>query len=258
MKAFGEEASAFRPSASRRPRAALATAQTGHSNAPCISAVARRQMSAVARRQRSVGRLVALGALMCVVLAVCASSAGAATADTAYNALGVDSPDQQANEIFGQRIESANLGDGVTDVFASSYLANFFSHTLNATAAGQVTLFNGKDRSIRYELFSPEPQDNAQFGFYIQNLGDVNRDGKDDLAVGAPSENVDAAGNACTAGAAGCNANSGKVFVFEGSSGQLLYAINSPDPSRTYRPQARPSGASGHASAQPATSTATA
>jgi len=187
-------------------------------------------MSAVARRQRSVGRLVALGALMCVVLAVCASSAGAATADTAYNALGVDSPDQQANEIFGQRIESANLGDGVTDVFASSYLANFFSHTLNATAAGQVTLFNGKDRSIRYELFSPEPQDNAQFGFYIQNLGDVNRDGKDDLAVGAPSENVDAAGNACTAGAAGCNANSGKVFVFEGSSGQLLYAINSPDP----------------------------
>ncbi len=145
---------------------------------------------------------------------------------------GFNSPDQQAGGIFAQRLEDANLGDGVRDVFASSYLADLPAGHDSAAipGAGEVTLINSRDRSKRYEIFSPEPQAKANFGFYIANIGDVNGDGKDDLAVGAPGESVDATGNPCTAGTAGCNSNAGKVFVIEGSTGKLLYAIKSPDP----------------------------
>ncbi len=185
-------------------------------------------------RFRHTFRLVlpALAGSTCALLAVCATSAFAATASTPYDGFGFNSPDHQAGEIFSQRLEDANLGHGVRDVFASSYLADVPPGHDSAAipAAGEVTLINSKDRSKRYEIFSPEPQANANFGFYIANVGDVNRDGKDDLAVGAPGESVDAAGNPCTAGTAGCNANEGKVFVIEGSTGKLLYALKSPDP----------------------------
>jgi len=176
--------------------------------------------------------LAGLGGLTCAALAVCATSAFAATGRTSYDVFGFNSPDHQAGEIFSQRLEDVSLGGRVRDLFASSYLADLPAGHDSAAipGAGEVTLINSKDRSKRYEIFSPEPQANANFGFYLANIGDVNGDGKDDLAVGAPGESVDAAGKPCTAGTAGCNENAGKVFVIQGSTGKLLYAIKSPDP----------------------------
>ncbi|MDQ6749909.1 MAG: FG-GAP-like repeat-containing protein [Actinomycetota bacterium] len=184
------------------------------------------------RRRRSVGRLLALGAATCALLAAWAPSSFAATPSTPYDTVGVNSPDTgQSEELFGQRIEDADLGSGVRDLFASSYQADFSSHDQNLPDAGQVTLFNGRDRSMRYEIFSPEPQVNGQFGFYMSDIGDVNGNGKEDLAVGAPAEDVNATtGIGCTVGTPGCNENQGKMFVYEGATGALLYAVNSPSP----------------------------
>jgi hypothetical protein len=171
--------------------------------------------------------------LTSAALAVCATSASAATSNTLYDVFGFDSPESQVQtQRFGERIADANVGHGVRDLFASTYLANY----LNYQAAGEVTLINPTDRSVLYEIHSPEPQQNAEFGFYIANIGDVNGNGTDDLVVGSPAENVDASGNGCTAGAPGCNTNRGKAYVFEGSTGKLLYAINSP------HPQSKPGG----------------
>ncbi|MDQ6804293.1 MAG: FG-GAP-like repeat-containing protein [Actinomycetota bacterium] len=182
---------------------------------------------------RCVRRAAPLAILASTALAVCATNAYAADANTVYNVFGFDSPESQVQtQRFGERLVDANVGHGVRDLFASTYLANY----LNYQAAGEVTLINTKDRSVLYEIHSPEPQTNAEFGFYVANIGDVNGNGTDDIAVGSPAENVDASGNGCTAGAPGCNTNQGKVYVFEGSTGKLLYAINSP------HPQSKPGG----------------
>jgi hypothetical protein len=173
------------------------------------------------------------GVLATLTLGIGADGSLAANANTPYSVVGLNSPDGQAGQRWGERLADANVGSGVRDLFVSSYLADFSSHDANILAAGEVSLVDSRTQKVRYEIRSPEPQANAYFGFYIANLGDVNHDGTDDLAVGAPFENVDASGNACTAGAPGCNVSQGKVFVFEGSTGKLLYSINSPHPQQS-------------------------
>lgn len=182
---------------------------------------------------RGVAGALILGVLSCATLMTCVTAARAANANTPYTIVGVDSPDQQAGQRWGERLADANVGSGVRDLFVSTYLADLRSHDAVIPAAGEVSLVSSRTQKVIYELRSPEPQANAYFGFYVANIGDVNHDGHDDIAVGAPYENVDASGNPCTAGAPGCNVSQGKVFVFEGSTGTFLYAINSPHPQPT-------------------------
>ncbi len=84
--------------------------------------------------------------------------------------------------------------------------------------AGKVALIDGATQKVRYELPSPEIQTNAHFGFYISVVGDVNGDGKDDLAVCTDAQDV------------GGNVNQGKLYVFDGPSGRYLYGLDNPFP----------------------------
>ena len=68
-----------------------------------------------------------------------------------------------------------------------------------------------------YTFTTPNPQTTARFGARVA-VGDVNGDGKADIVVGAPYENV------------GPNSQQGRVYVFSGANGSLLYTLTSPNP----------------------------
>ena len=76
---------------------------------------------------------------------------------------------------------------------------------------GLVYIFSGKDGSVIRTLNDPPrggDEAGALFGSALANAGDVDSDGTTDLAVGAPGE--------------------GRVYVFSGKTGSLLYSIISP------------------------------
>lgn len=81
-------------------------------------------------------------------------------------------------------------------------------------------------------LASPEPQVSAAFGRSVIGIGDVNGDGIPDLEAGAPSQNVyTGSGTPCGQPEPnGCNEKQGKVFVFSGGDGHLLYSVDDPVP----------------------------
>ncbi len=158
------------------------------------------------------------------------TSSFGATANTVFEPFAVDSPDLQVQARFPERLADAGdlTGDGVRDVFAGNYLLD----VAGVTDAGKVSLISGADRSVRYELTSPEIQQAARFGFNISVPGDVNGDGKDDLVVGAPYQGVyTGTGTPCGAPEPnGCNENQGKAYVYSGPTGKLLYLLDNPQP----------------------------
>ncbi|MBW3608880.1 MAG: integrin alpha, partial [Actinobacteria bacterium] len=168
-----------------------------------------------ARRGRLALRLLGAGTA-CAALALGATSVFGATPSTNYDTAAAVAPDPQLKSRVPERLSHARDldGDGVSDIFASSYLLD----VNGVEDTGGVYLFSGKTRKLIYRLNPPDQQEGAHFGFYISVLGDVNADGLDDLAVGA--ESLDVAGNK----------DQGRLYVFDGPSGRLLYHIDNPHP----------------------------
>ena len=71
---------------------------------------------------------------------------------------------------------------------------------------------------ILHALASPNAQQGGSFGISVSGLGDVNGDGYDDIVVGALCEDSESD-----------PATTGRVYVFEGRTGTLLYTLDSPD-----------------------------
>jgi len=170
--------------------------------------------------------------ILCVVVTAMtlgAPNAFAASPSTPYALTSVNTPFPQPTGRFGERHAATDDidGDGVNDYF----IGDLSEDVGLLTNAGRVYAISGRTRAVIYTFLSPEPQANASFGFFISVLGDVDGDGKNDIASGTDSQDTTAAGVSCTPPAAGCNTNQGKAFVFSGGKrGRLLYAVNNPDP----------------------------
>lgn len=85
-----------------------------------------------------------------------------------------------------------------------------------ATNAGRVYVFNGDDGSLVAILNTPnpDPEGDGKFGASLASITDVDGDGFDDVAVGAPGETA---------------REYGRVYVFSVASDSLFLTINSPN-----------------------------
>ena len=169
------------------------------------------------------------GAVLCTVAGL-VPGANAATESTPYDVGRMAAPEPQATGRWGERIVAVpDLdGDGVNDMFVAAPFENVGA----LTDAGRVYAVSSKTLRVLYVITSPEPQAIARFGFYISSPGDVNGDGRADIAAGTDAQDV-YTGTGAACGAAepnGCNEDQGRAWLFSGANGALLYTLDNPRP----------------------------
>jgi hypothetical protein len=127
----------------------------------------------------------------------------------------LDTPNPREAGSFGSSLAVGDLnGDGKADIAVGAPGEGV------AVDEGRTYVFSGDGGTLLYTLLMPNPQPYASFGSALA-VGDVNGDGKADIAVGAFDEDV------------GANINQGRVYVFSGADGALLYTLDTPNPQAT-------------------------
>lgn len=112
-------------------------------------------------------------------------------------------------------------GDGRGDVLVGAR-----SDDARANAGGRVYVYSGASGALLHTLDSPAPAFNGRFGSSVAGLGDLDGDGRGDVAVGAFAEDVFVNGGTLQ------RADAGRVHVFSGATGTLLRTLVSPLPER--------------------------
>ena len=87
-----------------------------------------------------------------------------------------------------------------------------------AAYIGAAYIFDGATGTLIHELLTPNPEVSGFFGLAVAGIGDVNGDGLGDVVVGAPWEETGASPN-----------KAGRVYVFDGATGDLLQVLTSPN-----------------------------
>ncbi len=125
----------------------------------------------------------------------------------------IDNPSPSAGALFGLSLTGLGdvNGDGVADL------------AVGAPGAERVFVISGANRSVIRTLSDPENLSGNRFGFGVAALGDVNGDGVDDLAVGAPGPTPAPIPLPCPV--APCQPPApelGRAFIFSGATGAML------------------------------------
>ena len=158
-------------------------------------------------RAPSMIRLLVLGLLA-------PAAALLASADAQTLLLTLNTPNPQAYAAFGRSVAVGDVnGDGKGDIAVSAP----WEAVGGNTDQGRAYVFSGADGSLLFTLDTPNPQAEARFGRSVA-VGDVNGDGKGDIAVSAHYEDV------------GGNAEQGRAYVFSGANGSLLFTLDTPNP----------------------------
>lgn len=139
-----------------------------------------------------------------------------AEAQRTYTPIPLDNPNPQADARFAEAVAGIGdvNGDGVTDLLVGAPF-QILGGNLNQ---GRAFVFSGANRSLLVTLDHPAPQGLALFGSAVAGAGDVNRDGRADLLVGAPGQRE------------GGRADQGQAYVLSGADGRLLLTFDNPIP----------------------------
>src|SRR4030095_3786714 len=124
----------------------------------------------------------------------------------------VTSPAIEQQPSFGAAVAGGKDldGDGTPDFAVGA--------PLQKNSRGAVFVFNGRDGTLRRNLRVRSPQTFARFGAAIHLSDDLTGDGRPDILVGVPDQDVNGLINA------------GEVLIFNGRSGRLFQTLTSAQP----------------------------
>ncbi len=128
---------------------------------------------------------------------------------------------QTAGDHFGWSVREA--GDVNVDGFPDFIVGAPFDDTAG-TNAGSISIFSGKSGAVLQTVYGAEAGD--CFGFAVSSAGDVNRDGRADLIVGAPgrARHADRAGKAVVV--SGLDYSTLYTFLGSAVGDRFGYAVN--------------------------------
>ncbi len=134
----------------------------------------------------------------------------------------IPDPSPVADAAFGTAV--AGLGDQNGDGIAD--------FAVGVPGADRVDIISGADRTVIRSLHDPKALSGLNFGFAVLGVGDVNGDGVEDIAVGAPGPLGNSLPLPCNPTIDTCpRPEWGRVFLFSGANGALIRTIvpSSPD-----------------------------
>jgi hypothetical protein len=122
----------------------------------------------------------------------------------------LDTPNPEFYGSFGRSVAMGDVnGDGKADIAVGAYC--------ELSCRGRAYVFSGADGSLLLTLTSPNPDENEWFGGSVA-MGDVNGDGREDIAVAAEGADI------------GGVSQQGRAYVFSGADGSSLFTLDNPNP----------------------------
>ena len=120
---------------------------------------------------------------------------------------------------FGESVSGVTDtdGDGRGDVLVGAP----GEHPGGTPRAGHAYLYSGATGDVLYRILSPGREGGSAFGESVSGVPDLDGDGRGDLAIGAPGEDPGDSEPDC-----------GRVYVYSGATGDLLWRFLPPIPER--------------------------